>query len=104
MKLANQGHTIPAPLHDAADENGDPVHDMSNTPLEVRELTATNLTHIEQLGDEVSFYLELDGDNYHTAAPVGFAIGNNEHGYFVSRDIELLVQGTPLTSFARPSH
>ena len=96
VKLANQGHTIPAPLHDAADENGDPVHDMSNTPLEVRELTATNLTHIEQLGDEVSFYLELDGDNYHTAAPVGFAIGNNEHGYFVSRDIELLVQGTPV--------
>lgn len=96
VKLANQGHTIPAPLHNEADENGEPVHDLSNTPLEVRELTATNLTHIEQLGDEVSFYLELDGDNYHTAAPVGFAIGNNEHGYFVSRDIELLVQGTPV--------
>ena len=97
VKLANQGYTIPTPVsHNAADESGAPIHDMQNTPLNVSELTATNLAHIEQLGDEVSFYLELDGDNYHTAAPVGFVIGNHEHGFFASRDIDLLIQGTPV--------
>ena len=96
VKLANQGHTIPAPTGMQNGDGGEPAHDMNNTPLEVRSLTATNLTHIEQLGDEISFYLELDDENYHTANPVGFVIGNNEHGYFVSRDIELLVQGTPV--------
>lgn len=96
VKLANQGHTIPAPTGVQNGADGEPAHDMNNTPLEVRSLTATNLTHIEQLGDEISFYLELDDENYHTANPVGFVIGNNEHGYFVSRDIELLVQGTPV--------
>lgn len=96
VKLANQGHTIPAPTGMQNGVDGEPAHDMNNTPLEVRSLTATNLTHIEQLGDEISFYLELDDENYHTANPVGFVIGNNEHGYFVSRDIELLVQGTPV--------
>lgn len=96
VKLANQGHTIPAPTGMQNGDDGEPAHDMNNTPLEVRSLTATNLTHIEQLGDEISFYLELDDENYHTANPVGFVIGNNEHGYFVSRDIELLVQGTPV--------
>ncbi|MDK9677214.1 DNA polymerase I [Weissella cibaria] len=96
VKLANQGHTIPAPTGMQNGDDGEPAHDMNNTPLEVRSLTATNLTHIEQLGDEISFYLELDDENYHTANPVGFVIGNNEHGYFVSRDIKLLVQGTPV--------
>ncbi|WP_134645329.1 DNA polymerase I [Weissella cibaria] len=96
VKLANHGHTIPAPTGMQSGDDGEPAHDMNNTPLEVRSLTATNLTHIEQLGDEISFYLELDDENYHTANPVGFVIGNNEHGYFVSRDIELLVQGTPV--------
>lgn len=96
VKLANHGHTIPAPTGMQNRDDGEPAHDMNNTPLEVRSLTATNLTHIEQLGDEISFYLELDDENYHTANPVGFVIGNNEHGYFVSRDIELLVQGTPV--------
>ncbi len=96
VKLANQGHTIPAPTGMQNGDDGEPAHDMNNTPLEVRSLTATNLTHIEQLGDEISFYLELDDENYHTANPVGFVIGNNAHGYFVSRDIELLVQGTPV--------
>lgn len=96
VKLANHGHTIPAPTGMQNGDDGELAHDMNNTPLEVRSLTAPNLTHIEQLGDEISFYLELDDENYHTANPVGFVIGNNEHGYFVSRDIELLVQGTPV--------
>lgn len=66
--------------------------------VEVRELTANNLAHIEELGNEVTFYLELDGENYHTAAPVAFVIGNAAHGYFASRDIELLYQKTPLNA------
>jgi DNA polymerase-1 len=97
VKLANQGHVIPAPTNAAGKTlDGATGHDMTNTPLEVRELSANNLAHLDEIGDEISFYLEMDGENYHTAAPVAFVLGNQEHGYFVSRDIELLVQETPV--------
>ncbi|MCM0582201.1 DNA polymerase I [Weissella diestrammenae] len=84
VKMANQGYTISGEKASA------------QQPIEVRELTANNLAHIENLGNEVDFYLEMDGENYHRAAAVGFVIGNAEHGYFASRDLELLYQDTPV--------
>ncbi|MDR3190737.1 MAG: DNA polymerase I [Lactobacillaceae bacterium] len=92
VKLANQGHVIQAveQTDDAKQAN------LSNTKLEIRELTANNLAHIENIGAEIDFYLELDNENYHTAAPVAFVIGNAEHGYFAARDLELLYEETPI--------
>ncbi|MDR3241960.1 MAG: DNA polymerase I [Lactobacillaceae bacterium] len=84
VKLANQGYTIDGQQSAAKNE------------IKVRALTANNLAHIENLGSEIDFYLELDGENYHRAAIVGFVLGNQEHGYFASRDIELLYQNTPV--------
>lgn len=93
VKLANMGYVIgEAGSTDASETSVN----MTNTELNVRELTVTNLSAIEELGTEIDFYLELDGENYHTAAPVAFVIGNEAHGYFASRDIELLTQGTPV--------
>lgn len=90
VKLANMGYVISTSDEDGASNN------MTTVELEVRELSATNLTAIENLGSEVDFYLELDGENYHTAAPVAFVIGNQANGYFASRDVELLLEDTPL--------
>src|SRR5699024_10108829 len=70
--------------------------DLNNTDLAVSEITPASLTHVSQLQGTVSFYLELDDENYHTANPVGFVIGNQENGYFASRDMELLTQNSPV--------
>lgn len=56
-------------------------------------LTADNLESID-ITDECAFYLEMDGDNYHLADFVGFAIGQQDH-WWVSRDTQLL-QRAPL--------
>lgn len=40
---------------------------------------------------EISFYLEMAGENYHSAASVGFALKINQK-YYVSRDCKLLKQ------------
>lgn len=53
-------------------------------------LTADNLGSID-ITDECAFYLEMDGDNYHLADFVGFAIGQQDH-WWVSRDTQLLQQ------------
>ncbi|GAK31086.1 DNA polymerase I [Weissella oryzae SG25] len=90
VKLANMGYVISTSDEDTTNSN------MTTVELDVRELSATNLTAIENLGSEVDFYLELDGENYHTAAPVAFVIGNQTNGYFASRDVELLIEDTPL--------
>lgn len=96
VKLANMGYVIGGGQADVAGQ--DATVTPTDLQVEVRELTANNLAHIEELGNEVTFYLELDGENYHTAAPVAFVIGNAAHGYFASRDIELLYQKTPLNA------
>ncbi|MFL2043531.1 DNA polymerase I [Weissella hellenica] len=91
VKLANQGYTIPTNNHSEAG-----TFNFSNTTLNMTKLTNANMDHVSQLTDTVDFYLELDGANYHTANPVGFVIGNQAKGYFASRDIELLVQDSPI--------
>lgn len=91
VKLANQGYTIPTNNHSEAG-----TFNFSNTTLNMTKLTSANMDHVSQLTDTVDFYLELDDANYHTANPVGFVIGNQNKGYFASRDIELLVQDSPI--------
>ena len=91
VKLANQGYTIPTNNHSEAG-----TFNFSNTTLNMTKLTNANMDHVSQLTATVDFYLELDGANYHTANPVGFVIGNQAKGYFASRDIELLVQDSPI--------
>lgn len=58
-------------------------------PIEYTELTAENLDELDKLGKQLSFYLELPGENYHTSSFAGFVIGNGEK-WFVSRNINLL--------------
>ncbi|QIL50707.1 DNA polymerase I [Weissella coleopterorum] len=86
VKLANQGYTIAGARESVQEKQ----------VLNVVPLTANNLAHVELLTDDVDFYLELDGDNYHRAAIVGFVLGNQKQGYLASRDLELLTQATPV--------
>ncbi|MCZ9310391.1 DNA polymerase I [Weissella koreensis] len=86
VKLANQGYTI----------TGTQNESNPTVKLNVAPLTANNLDHVEALQDDVDFYVELDGENYHRAAIVGFVIGNQQQGYLASRDLELLSQDTPV--------
>ena len=64
-------------------------------PIQYTVLTSDNLTALDQLTGELSFYLEMPDANYHLSSFAGFAIGNGKH-WFVSRDVELLKQ-EPLT-------
>ncbi|MCL0329511.1 DNA polymerase I [Apilactobacillus xinyiensis] len=53
-------------------------------------LNADNLIDLEKINfNECSFYLEMDGDNYHNAPIVGFVIGSGNQ-WFASRDTTLL--------------
>lgn len=61
-------------------------------PVTYTELTADNLSELNQLSGEVSFYLEMPEANYHLSPFAGFALGDGSH-WFVSRDAELLKQG-----------
>jgi hypothetical protein len=56
------------------------------------ELTADNLAAVDQLKDELSFYLEMPDANYHTSPFAGFVIGDGTT-WLVSRDAELLKAG-----------
>lgn len=56
------------------------------------ELTQDNLTELTTLTKTISLFVELDDVNYHTAAPVGIVLGNDDQGYFVTRDINLLIE------------
>lgn len=91
VKLANQGYTVPTSGH-----TKDAEFDINNTTLDVSAITPASLAHVSQLKDTVSFYLELDNENYHIANPIGFVIGNQADGYFASRDIDLLTQNSPV--------
>ncbi|CAI2659491.1 DNA polymerase I [Apilactobacillus apinorum] len=55
------------------------------------ELNSDNVNDIDvKDGSNVSFYLGMDGDNYHTADYIGFALKIDETNY-ISRNIELLM-------------
>lgn len=59
-------------------------------PLTVTELTVDNLNELTfPIDQSASFHLEVDGDNYHQADLIGFALQVGEQYYF-SRDVELL--------------
>ncbi|MFC6164772.1 DNA polymerase I [Lactiplantibacillus dongliensis] len=62
-------------------------------PIDYTVLTKDNLGELAQFTDHVEFYLEMPTPNYHTSAFAGFAIGHADHWY-VSRDVELLLQPT----------
>lgn len=56
------------------------------------ELTSTNLTELGEIDDSsVTFHLEMDGENYHKAPIIGFAILKDDK-YFVSNQPKLLDQ------------
>lgn len=59
------------------------------TSVKYQQLTTANLTELAQFKDEISFYLEMDDDNYHTANLVGFAIGHGDQ-WFVTNEMALL--------------
>lgn len=54
------------------------------------ELNESNLEHLKDIDDDFMFYIELDDENYHIANPIAFVIGNNQIGFFVSKNIELI--------------
>ncbi|MRI03449.1 DNA polymerase I [Lactobacillus reuteri] len=58
-------------------------------PIDYTVLTKDNLDELGQLTGEVSFYLEMSEENYHTSPFAGFVIGNEGH-WFTSRDVDLL--------------
>ena len=62
-----------------------------SAPVKYTELTADNLAAVDQLKDELSFYLEMPDANYHTSPFAGFVIGDGTT-WLVSRDAELLKQ------------
>ncbi|WP_288528641.1 DNA polymerase I [uncultured Secundilactobacillus sp.] len=62
-------------------------------PVDCTVLTADNLSQLEGLTGEVSFYLEMPEANYHTSPFAGFVIGQKGH-WFVSRDVSLLSQAS----------
>ena len=68
-------------------ENASPVEAIDYT-----ELTSTNLAELGEIDDSpVTFHLEMDGENYHKAPIIGFAILKDDQ-YFVSNQPKLLDQ------------
>jgi DNA polymerase-1 len=57
--------------------------------IQFTELTAANVDDLNQLPDEIGFYLEMLDKNYHLSEFSGFAIGTTKQ-VWVSSDIELL--------------
>lgn len=87
-KLANQGHVLGASISgDASEETA--VPSAISVPLIRLSEDPTDL--IPDYTDEISFYVELDDADYHTAAPDGFIFGNEAQGYVVGRDIDVLL-------------
>ena len=62
----------------------------SVAPIDYTELTAANLTELGKSdGSSITFHLEMDGENYHKAPTIGFAILKDDK-YFVSNQPQLL--------------
>ncbi|MDV7715733.1 DNA polymerase I [Oenococcus oeni] len=58
--------------------------------VQVTELKAANLDHLLEIKNYLTVYFQTDSDNYHTAKISAFVVGNENDGYFASRDLELL--------------
>ena len=54
------------------------------------ELTENNIDNLRDIKDEVAIYLEVANGNYHFDEIYGFAIGNQQVGYYATRDLNLL--------------
>ncbi|MFC6201553.1 DNA polymerase I [Lactiplantibacillus nangangensis] len=67
------------------------ANDEPAAPIDYTVLTKANLAELVQFKTAVEFYLEMPTANYHTSAFAGFAIGHEGH-WFISRDVELLLQ------------
>ncbi|MCW0952888.1 DNA polymerase I [Weissella ceti] len=81
-KLASQGHV------GSQTEGETPTQqDIAYT-----ELTTANLDLLTKFTKTISVFVELDDANYHTAAPVGIVIGNDDEGYVVTRDVNMLME------------
>ena len=62
----------------------------SVAPIDYTELTAANLTELGKPDvSSITFHLEMDGENYHKAPIIGFAILKDDK-YFVSNQPQLL--------------
>ncbi len=57
--------------------------------VDYQKLTKENLSELAQFKDEISFHLEMDNENYHTAKLLGFALGQGDT-WFASNDVTLL--------------
>ncbi|KRN33600.1 DNA polymerase I [Weissella halotolerans] len=87
VKLANQGH-----LAETAGEAADEALEIAREePVEMHALSPDHFSDLKALKDSLSVYIELDDEDYHTAAPVAIVIGNEHQGYFVTRDVEELM-------------
>jgi len=71
-------------------------HANSDTPateeISYTVLTEDNMAELSKFKNPISLFIELDDANYHTAAPVGLVIGNDTEGFFVTRDVNLLIE------------
>lgn len=65
--------------------------------VQVEQLRAEDLKKLPQRPQSVSFYLEMSGDNYHTAPFVGFAFLVDQK-FYAARDSKLL-QAAPLKNW-----
>lgn len=83
VKLANQGHVV---------DTSSQAQDLAEKePIQVHSLSPDHFNQLAMLKDSVSLYVELDDEDYHTAAPVAAVLGNETQGYFVTRDVEDLM-------------
>ena len=62
--------------------------------INVTVLGENHLDILETLTGKLTVHIELAGSNYHTDEMIGFVIGNDEVGYFGSRDTKLLQHET----------
>ncbi len=66
-----------------------PEPQKATTNIAYTELTQNNLNQLDKFKSEVSFQLEMQGENYHITPLLGFAIGQGD-SWYASNDISLL--------------
>ncbi|MBM7617507.1 DNA polymerase-1 [Weissella uvarum] len=88
-KLASQGHVA----QNSTENGAEAVDAKPQAPLNLIKADDTAEADLPDFTEAVSLYIELDDTDYHTAAPVGFVIGNDDQGYVVGRDIDVLLTG-----------
>ncbi|MCT4396552.1 DNA polymerase I [Periweissella beninensis] len=91
-KLKAQGHM------DAINANSE------QQAVTFTELTVDNLNEVSKLANDIALYIEAPSANYHLSEMVGFVLGNAKQGYFVSRNIELLLTEQIQTLLAKAAN